>query len=609
MNFKKQTLLLLSAMLLMVINSFSQNVPQGVNYQGIALDVTGNAIVSTTISIRIGIRSGSATGTLEWEETHSVPTNQFGLFALVIGQGTTTGAGSMASFSSVTWGNSSKFMKVEMDPTGGSSYTTMDNSQLLSVPYSLYSLKTGSAQNPVSMNDLIDADTTGTQIGKTLKWNGTNWVPANDNNSDTALYAWNGSSITDWHVAGNTTTATDFIGTTNNSDLIMKTNNTEQMRITSAGKIGIGTAAPIASVHIMGNDGFISQGTFGSGTVLNPGNGTYMYWYPRRAAFRGGYMGTGVWANTYIGDYSFAYGYGSNARGFASVAMGQTSGTNMSDSGSVAMGWVCATNGKFACAMGNHATANGDYSVAMGRGPLAGGIGSAAIGYHVNALGNYSTCMGYYSTADGDFSTALGTETSSGGHTGCFIWADNTNYGNAGLPNSVNNTNNQFWVKASGGTVFYTDPYDTTGVMLAPGGGSWINVSDRNKKEHFRSVDGEMMLKKISQLEISEWNYKTQPASIRHIGPMAQDLFEAFHYGESDTTITSSDIDGINMMGVQALVKRTTELKAKAEEIEQLKKQVAQLTDEKAKLEKRINSIEKKLKIEDTPAQFTPGKK
>jgi len=38
-----------------------------------------------------------------------------------------------------------------------------------------------------------------------------------------------------WSKAGNSASASDFIGTTNNADLVTKTNNTERMRVTSGG--------------------------------------------------------------------------------------------------------------------------------------------------------------------------------------------------------------------------------------------------------------------------------------------------------------------------------------------------------------------------------------
>lgn len=58
-----------------------------------------------------------------------------------------------------------------------------------------------------------------------------------------------------WLLSGNTgtTPGTDFLGTTDARDLVVKTNNTEWMRVTSAGNVGIGTAAPSQRLNVVGN--------------------------------------------------------------------------------------------------------------------------------------------------------------------------------------------------------------------------------------------------------------------------------------------------------------------------------------------------------------------
>ena len=93
--------------------------------------------------------------------------------------------------------------------------------------------------------------------------------------------------------------------------------------------------------------------------------------------------------------------------------------------------------------------------------------------------------------------------------------------------------------------------------------------SDKTKKENFQPVDGEEVLGKIRGFELSSWNFiGHDPKEFRHYGPMAQDFFAAFgHDGVgqigSETTINSGDMAGILMIAVQALEKRTAELKQK----------------------------------------------
>ena len=130
----KKTLFTLASLLFCSI-TFAQSVPQGINYQAVARDATGNEITNQSLTVRLSVVSGSATGTISWQETHSVTTNDYGLFTTVIGQGTSTGAGSSATFDVVAWGSSSHYLKVEIN--SGSGYLNLGTNELLSVPYAL----------------------------------------------------------------------------------------------------------------------------------------------------------------------------------------------------------------------------------------------------------------------------------------------------------------------------------------------------------------------------------------------------------------------------------------------------------------------------------------
>ena len=61
--------------------------PQGINYQGVARDSEGKPLVSKDIAVRISILKDGSSGDTEFTETHTVKTNSFGLFMLVIGHG------------------------------------------------------------------------------------------------------------------------------------------------------------------------------------------------------------------------------------------------------------------------------------------------------------------------------------------------------------------------------------------------------------------------------------------------------------------------------------------------------------------------------------------
>ena len=60
------------------------------------------------------------------------------------------------------------------------------------------------------------------------------------------------------------------------------------------------------------------------------------------------------------------------------------------------------------------------------------------------------------------------------------------------------------------------------------GSGSWSSLSDPDAKANVNAVDSQALLARFAALPIATWNYKTQPDSVRHMGPMAQDFCAAF---------------------------------------------------------------------------------
>lgn len=117
--------------------------PQAFNYQGVARDLSGTALVAKNISVKASILDGSLTGTVVYAETHAIATNQFGLFTLSIGTGTVASG----IFANTNWATGNKYLKIEIDPNGGSSYTLAGTTQLLSVPYAMYAAKAGDSNN------------------------------------------------------------------------------------------------------------------------------------------------------------------------------------------------------------------------------------------------------------------------------------------------------------------------------------------------------------------------------------------------------------------------------------------------------------------------------
>lgn len=89
-----------------------------------------------------------------------------------------------------------------------------------------------------------------------------------------------------WGLTGNagTSTSTNFLGTTDAKDLLIKTNNSERIRVASGGNIGIGSTSPSQKLDVSGNVKFsgalMPNGSAGtSGQILvSQGSGNYPVW-------------------------------------------------------------------------------------------------------------------------------------------------------------------------------------------------------------------------------------------------------------------------------------------------------------------------------------------
>lgn len=156
-------------------------------------------------------------------------------------------------------------------------------------------------------------------LSNLLVWNGTSWTPTDGN----GLF---------WKITGNagTTPGTDFAGTTDANDFVLKANNIEAMRATTAGNVRIGSAAftnqcggaVVAennAVRLSVVGGYISLGSVnndpGVGGIPPPtswigGVGSLMIGMNRA----GGTSNVDFWNNSDPGNGSAALG--NNNRGF-----------------------------------------------------------------------------------------------------------------------------------------------------------------------------------------------------------------------------------------------------------------------------------------------------
>jgi hypothetical protein len=290
-----------------------------------------------------------------------------------------------------------------------------------------------------------------------------------------------------------------------------------------------------------------------------------------------------------------------------SIALGYNSQAN--DNYSIAIGRNCTASKFHTVAIGQNAVAQEFASVAIGAFNNSNAAYSLAMGSFSDATGNHSTAIGRNVTANGENSTALGYLVTASGN-GSFIMGDSDpdNQGiSAGLANRLD-------ARFKGGYYFRTSGNTTNiGVRVVSGGNAWTTISDSTKKHNFLAVDGEDFLRKIANLKLTSWNYKTQDAKThRHYGPMAQDFFKAFGKDKlgtigCDTLINQADFEGVNLIAIQALEKRTQQLssenaslKSELNALREDNKALLRLKDEMAEIKAMLQKVENKEELRQT---------
>ena len=154
---KKNILFL--ALLLLSTTSFGQ-APDGINYQAVIRNLSGSLIANTTIAIRIQLKQTSASGTIVFQERHSVTTSAQGVVNLVIGQGTLLGG----NFSTVNWATGPYFVSLGVSFTNGTNYLDYGSQQLMSVPYALYAKNAGNQLNQWRYGNVVPAGALGADL-------------------------------------------------------------------------------------------------------------------------------------------------------------------------------------------------------------------------------------------------------------------------------------------------------------------------------------------------------------------------------------------------------------------------------------------------------------
>jgi hypothetical protein len=128
--------LILYPILAICLMSFglSAQAPQKFSYQAVIRNGSNALIANTTVGVKISLLQSSPAGGVVYAERHTPTTNANGLATFEIGAGSRI-SGTMPG---IDWGNGSYYIKTEVDPSGGTSYSVTGTSQLLSVPYALH---------------------------------------------------------------------------------------------------------------------------------------------------------------------------------------------------------------------------------------------------------------------------------------------------------------------------------------------------------------------------------------------------------------------------------------------------------------------------------------
>lgn len=127
--------------------SYSQYTPKGIGYQAVARDEKGIELKNKELEVRISILANDPNSTSEYSEIHTITTDKYGLFSLIIGQGAFI-SGAVQNFEEINWGSGLHYLKLEVD--FGLGWRGMGTTQFNAVPYALYA---GTASNAIGSKD------------------------------------------------------------------------------------------------------------------------------------------------------------------------------------------------------------------------------------------------------------------------------------------------------------------------------------------------------------------------------------------------------------------------------------------------------------------------
>jgi len=363
-NMRYLPFLCLQILFFASVFSVCAQVPQLINYQAVLRDALGQPLPNQAVLVRLAIHQSSATGTIQYQEIHTVTSNAQASINFQIGAGAiVTGI-----FSNITWADGQpKFLEIELDPDGAGpqSFINIGAQQLVSVPYSVYSDNT-----------------------KLVKTNNDNLSVGLTNYNLTGAYnTAAGTNVLTYNTTGNSNTANGyralFYNTTGDQNTA---NGTQALYNTTTGyyNTAIGSNA-------------LYSNTTGYGNTAN-GIGSL-------------YLNTTGTHNTAIGTSTLF----TNSTGHSNVAIGSYAlFNNTNQSNNVAIGDSALYNNGLWVYQDNHAI----YNTAIGSKALLNnnhGFKNSAVGFHAlrsNTEGYSNTAIGFEALVlnnTGNFNTSIGS--------------------------------------------------------------------------------------------------------------------------------------------------------------------------------------------------------
>ncbi|WDF45312.1 hypothetical protein PQ459_10430 [Chryseobacterium sp. KACC 21268] len=111
----------------------SAQAPSTFSYQAVVRNPSNTVVANQSVGIKFSILKTSISGTVVYSEIQAVTTNANGLLSTALGSGTVVNG----SLSAIDWSADKYYVKTEIDPSGGTSYSISGTQQFLSVPYAL----------------------------------------------------------------------------------------------------------------------------------------------------------------------------------------------------------------------------------------------------------------------------------------------------------------------------------------------------------------------------------------------------------------------------------------------------------------------------------------